>query len=147
GFRSRHPGRRARALERDARAARRGAFLRARTLPHRRARRASPRAARRPVRAVGGGAAARPAQRRRAGVSALPRRALRPHAAAADPAMIPLPIAAALAGLAGALLLPLEPRHGGWVAIGGRALMLVPLAAQLTALPRAPGRAALCAAP
>ena len=41
--------------------------------------------------------------------------------------MIPLAAATALAGLAGALLLPLEPRHGGPVAIAGRVLMIVPL--------------------
>ncbi|MEO5618560.1 MAG: hypothetical protein ABIS67_12365, partial [Candidatus Eisenbacteria bacterium] len=41
--------------------------------------------------------------------------------------MIPLPAAAAMAGVAGGLMLWLEPRHGGPVAIAGRTAMLVPL--------------------
>jgi NADH:ubiquinone oxidoreductase subunit 2 (subunit N) len=59
--------------------------------------------------------------------------------------MIPLWVAATCAGLAGALLLPLEPRHGGAVSIGGRVLMLAPLVAQFAFLPASPGRVALAA--
>ncbi len=60
--------------------------------------------------------------------------------------MIPVPVAAGLAGIAAGLMLGIEPRHGGPVAIAGRALMLAPLAL-LIAFPEAsPGRVVLTAA-
>jgi len=60
--------------------------------------------------------------------------------------MIPLPLAAAFAGIAGALMLPLEPAHGGRLAIAGRVAMLAPLVALFAALPASPGRVALIVA-
>ena len=60
--------------------------------------------------------------------------------------MITLAEATALAGFAGALLLPLEPRHGGPVAIAGRVLMIVPLALLAAFGGPSPGLIALTAA-
>lgn len=59
---------------------------------------------------------------------------------------MPLVFATALAALAGTLLLPLEPRHGGPVAIAGRVLMIVPLALLAAFGGPSPGRIALTAA-
>ena len=60
--------------------------------------------------------------------------------------MIPLPLAAALAGVSGALLLPLEPRHGGPLSIGGRVLMLVPLVLLFSGVFASPSLAAMAVA-
>jgi NADH:ubiquinone oxidoreductase subunit 2 (subunit N) len=43
-------------------------------------------------------------------------------------------------------MLPLEPRHGGWVSIAGRALMLAPLVALFAMLPASPALVALTVA-
>lgn len=60
--------------------------------------------------------------------------------------MIPLPWAAAIAALAGSLLLPLEPRHGGRWAIAGRLLMLAPLALLVAFPGSSPARLSFTAA-
>jgi NADH:ubiquinone oxidoreductase subunit 2 (subunit N) len=60
--------------------------------------------------------------------------------------MIPLPLAAALAGISGALLLPLEPRHGGVVSIAGRAVMLIPLVLLFSGVFASPSLAAMAVA-
>ncbi len=60
--------------------------------------------------------------------------------------MIPLPFAAGLGGLACGLLLPLEPRHGGPVAIAGRVLMLLPLVLLMAFTGATPGKIAFTAA-
>ena len=60
--------------------------------------------------------------------------------------MIPLALAAALAGLSGALILPLEPRHGGGYSIAGRAFMLAPLVLTFSSVFASPALAALTVA-
>ena len=60
--------------------------------------------------------------------------------------MIPLPWAAAVAGVAGSLMLPLEPRHGGRVAIAGRVAMLAPLVLLIAIAGASPARTACTAA-
>ena len=60
--------------------------------------------------------------------------------------MIPLPWAAVVAGVAGSLMLPLEPRHGGRAAVAGRVAMLAPLVLLVAFPGESPERAALTAA-
>jgi len=60
--------------------------------------------------------------------------------------VIPLPLAAALAGVAASLMLWLEPRHGGVVPVAARTALLVPLVLLIAFGEPSPGRVAFTAA-